>query len=44
MWPNALLYELPVKPTVFTAGDFKNQAVYYKLTAIPCRLSLGKGP
>ncbi len=29
---------------VFTAGDYKNQKVYYKLTAIPCALSLGKSP
>ena len=30
--------------TVFTAGDYKNQNVYYKLTAIPCTLSLGESP
>ncbi len=30
--------------TVFTAGDYKNQKVYYKLTVIPCTLSLGESP
>ena len=30
--------------TIFTAGDYKNQNVYYKLTAIPCTLSLGESP
>ena len=30
--------------TIFTAGDFRNKKVYYKLAAIPCTLSLSDSP